>query len=189
MFWRKGKDTCCRNGFGGRFVGFPYTVYNFSTVRWLDKHHKKKKVVAKEVNDQTLMQLREMFDQLDDDNSGTIEVTELQVAMEALELEDQMETILEQFEYMDADNSGSIDFEEFVNVMTSSTKNSNDSREYFQLKDEMEARKWTLAFFLFSSTYRRQRSYRVYLIKIREMIWGGTHTFENSSQRPYSRRQ
>ena len=73
------------------------------------------------VDEQQLLQLREMFDQLDDDNSGTIEVSELQVAMEALELEDQMETILEQFEYMDADGSGSIDFEEFVSVMTSSS--------------------------------------------------------------------
>ena len=63
------------------------------------------------------------------------------------------ERILEQFDYMDADHSGSIDFDEFVAVMSSD----HVDHEYFQLKDEKEAQKWNLSFFLFATTYRRKK--------------------------------
>ena len=53
---------------------------------------------------------------------------------------------------MDADNSGSIDFEEFMAVMTSD----GDSREYFDLAEEMDEGFQHRAFYEFATTYRRQ---------------------------------
>ncbi|GBG33670.1 Hypothetical Protein FCC1311_098932 [Hondaea fermentalgiana] len=63
------------------------------------------------------------------------------------------EAIIEQFRYMDTDGSESIDFGEFVSVMTSDIVD----QEFFQLKDEVEAAKWDLAFFLFATNFRRQK--------------------------------
>ena len=129
------------------------SVYNFSTVRWLEKHHKKKKVSTQNLNERKTRQLKEMFDHLDADKSGTIEVQELDTAVKVLGIQHDHDIIMEQFAYMDADRSGSIDFEEFVAVMTSDVVD----QDFFQLKDEQEASKWNMAFFTFASSFRRMK--------------------------------
>lgn len=43
------------------------TVYNYETVRWLEKHHKQRLVSRQKLDEERLQQLREMFDHLDED--------------------------------------------------------------------------------------------------------------------------
>jgi hypothetical protein len=95
------------------------TVFNYETVRWLEKHHRHKKVSRQRLDQDKILQLKKMFDALDIDSSGSIDLSELEHAMKFLGIDREQQTILQQFRYMDADGSGSIDFEEFVTVMTS----------------------------------------------------------------------
>ena len=90
----------------------PPTVMNYSTVRWLEKHHNKKLHQQASLDAERITQLASIYQHMDEDGSGELELDELQEALESIcynELKAQ--EILARFELMDADGSGSIDFE------------------------------------------------------------------------------
>lgn len=130
-----------------------HTVYDYYMVRWLEKHHNNKKISLQNLKRQDVPQLREIFDHLDEDKSGTIEITELSNAMRLLGYDLDQEYILQQFNYVDSDGSGSIDFDEFLTVMTS---DAIDQR-FFQLGDEIEVKSNDMKFFKFATAYRRKK--------------------------------
>jgi len=126
---------------------------SYNTVKWLERHHNKKLMHQVALDEQKINQLASMFRHLDYDGNGTIEMDEIQMALETIcynELKAQ--EILSKFELMDADGSGSIDFEEFVAVMTSDLT----GQDFYNLEDEKQEGIQHQAFFEFATTYRRK---------------------------------
>ncbi|EGB07195.1 hypothetical protein AURANDRAFT_9194, partial [Aureococcus anophagefferens] len=77
-----------------------------------------------ELDEGKVRQLREMFDHMDMDGSGDIEVDEVEQAMKFVRALNPQhpfdrEKILQTFEYTDSDGSGTLSFDEFLTVMTS----------------------------------------------------------------------
>ena len=99
-------------------------------------------------------QLAEMFNHLDYDGNGTIELDEIRQALQLISYNEQKaEEILEKFVLMDADGSGELDFEEFVMVMSSDQQ----GRGFFTtLKEEKNQGVANQAFYEFATTYRRE---------------------------------
>jgi centrin-1 len=73
-------------------------------------------------------EIREAFSLFDTDNSGTIDASELKVAMKALGFEPNDNEIKEMIEEIDKDGSGTIDYNEFFELMTAKMSE-KDSRE------------------------------------------------------------
>lgn len=130
-----------------------HSVLDYSTIRWLQKHHNNRKISVQDLRRDNVIQLREMFDHLDEDGSGTIEIDELKSAMASLGGQVDYSHVLEQFSCIDTDGSGSIDFDEFLAVMTSDMVD----QHFFQLSDEQEAQKYNMQFFSFATAYRRKK--------------------------------
>ena len=93
-------------------------LFNYETVRWLEKHHNRRVVNQCALDESKVKQLQEMFEHLDDDGSGSIELDEIQLAIQYIMRSGvtpetlNEKGILEKFEYIDSDGSGSIDFAE-----------------------------------------------------------------------------
>jgi hypothetical protein len=89
-------------------------------------------------------EIREAFDLIDTDGSGSIDAKELKVAMRALGFEPKKEEIKKMISDIDKDGSGTIDFSEFLEMMTAKMSE-RDSREEilkaFRLFDDDETGK------------------------------------------------
>ena len=70
-------------------------------------------MVAAQLSEMTVAQLREAFDVIDHDRSGSIELHELHAALESIEWSGR-EELGRIFEEMDTDKSGTIEFDEFL---------------------------------------------------------------------------
>ncbi|CAL9228225.1 unnamed protein product [Arabidopsis halleri] len=70
------------------------------------------------LTNQKRREIREIFDLFDIDGSGSIDASELNVAMRSLGFEMNNEQINELMAEVDKNKSGAIDFEEFVHMMT-----------------------------------------------------------------------
>ena len=132
-------------------------VLNFSTIRWLEKHHNHRVVKRAELDEGKVRQLREMFDHMDMDGSGDIEVDEVEQAMKFVRALNPQhpfdrEKILQTFEYTDSDGSGTLSFDEFLTVMTSD----DVGHTFFRLSDEQRADGDEKSFFQFATLYRRE---------------------------------
>uniref|UniRef100_A0A7S1XNQ2 EF-hand domain-containing protein n=1 Tax=Phaeomonas parva TaxID=124430 RepID=A0A7S1XNQ2_9STRA len=53
------------------------SVMNYNTIKWLEKHHDKKVIGQNLVREERLHQLKGIFDSLDADHSGTLEIDEI----------------------------------------------------------------------------------------------------------------
>jgi hypothetical protein len=143
---------------------------NFHTIRWLEAHHNKKFMHQAALDPSKVIKLSEMFQHMDYDGNGTIELDEIQQALETIcynELKAQ--EILAKFELMDTDGSGELDFEEFVAVMTSDLQ----GQDFFNLKDEQDQGVQHQAFYEFATTYRREM--------LLEIIEGRGNFFEKNA--------
>ncbi|KAM3252767.1 Calcium-binding protein CML19 [Capsicum annuum] len=67
---------------------------------------------------QKRQEIKEAFELFDTDGSGTIDASELNVAMRALGFEMTGEQVEQMIADVDKDGSGAIDFDEFVHMMT-----------------------------------------------------------------------
>jgi len=131
----------------------PHNILNFATIRWLEQHHNKKLLHQAALDPLKILNLSSMFTHMDYDGNGTIELDEIQIALETISYNAlKAQEILAKFELMDADGSGAIDFEEFVAVMTSDLQ----GRDFFNLKDEQDQGIQHQAFYEFATTYRRE---------------------------------
>jgi len=96
---------------------------------------KKKRTILfrrKEKKELTLEEVEEInnaFRLFDKDNSGSIEVNELQDAMKALGINSSRDGIKKIMEKADKDGSGNIDIEEFTSLMAENIKNRNPEEE------------------------------------------------------------
>nr|ADD24089.1 Calmodulin [Lepeophtheirus salmonis] len=71
-------------------------------------------------------ELREAFNEFDDDGSGTITTQELGYAMRAMGMNPTEQELLELINEFDTDGSGQIEFPEFCNMMAMKTGQAND---------------------------------------------------------------
>lgn len=82
--------------------------------QWLRKHGKDHCIVFK---DEELKKLREYFNSLDEDRSGSIGVNELEDPLIALGLCENRQQVQEIVQLVDKDNSGKIEFGEFLLII------------------------------------------------------------------------
>ncbi|CAD7968716.1 unnamed protein product [Amoebophrya sp. A25] len=71
-------------------------------------------VIATQISDDSIRQLRELFLQLDEDNDGTLTVQEIVDGMAKAGLQDNTEQLAELINQIDSDGSGRIDYTEFL---------------------------------------------------------------------------
>ena len=91
--------------------------------------------------------IREVFDHLDTDGSGTFDPFEIKVAMQSLGFEAKNQTIYQMIGDIDKDNDGSIDFEEFLDMMTAKMSDKDtreDIQKVFNLFDDDQTGRITL---------------------------------------------
>ncbi|GMH48318.1 hypothetical protein TrRE_jg959, partial [Triparma retinervis] len=132
----------------------PRTFLSHSVSRWLALHHNKSLHVTTSIPSSRITSLAAIYQHMDADGSGELEIDELQKALEGLCYNEvKAQEILAKFELMDADGSGSIDFEEFASVMTSEE---NGADEIMTLEDERDVGIQHQAFYEFATTYRRE---------------------------------
>jgi Ca2+-binding EF-hand superfamily protein len=73
-------------------------------------------------SDEELKKLKECFDSLDDDLSGSIGIDELENPLIGLGFADTREEIQEMIDEVDEDGSGMIEFDEFLLIIKNSDK-------------------------------------------------------------------
>lgn len=126
------------------------------SVRWMNKRQPNSKHPTRtRVQPSRALELREVFRGLDYDNSGSIDIEELQEAVmyvttAHVEGEEPLfkdpEKLMDFFKAMDVNGDGTVDFNEFLVALTSQANNGNGDAERLHQ-----------AFFDFANQHRRQR--------------------------------
>ncbi|EFB18868.1 hypothetical protein PANDA_013090, partial [Ailuropoda melanoleuca] len=78
----------------------------------------KKRAAKLELNETQKQEIKEAFDLFDVDGSGTIDVKELKIAMQALGFEPKKEEIKKMIAEIDKEGNGTITFEDFFAIMS-----------------------------------------------------------------------
>lgn len=133
---------------------------------WLNKHGKDKYI---DFNNEERKQYKEVFDALDNDGSKAISIKELEDPLIALGFVANRDKVKEMVDEVDEDGSGKIEFDEFLLIMRSIKKNSQNDKggssslyDFFQglmngNLDKMGDMEKELPFTLKFSLYRRRR--------------------------------
>ena len=100
--------------------------------KWLLKHGKSKYV---DFTDKQLRKLRNYFNSLDDNQSGSIGVDELEDPLIALGLVETRQQVKEIVEMVDQDHTDAIEFEEFLSIIKGGAAASKEGMEKKQSKD------------------------------------------------------
>eukprot|EP01052_Picozoa_sp_SAG31_P021911 SAG31_NODE_1719_length_7455_cov_7.529772_3_plen_524_part_00 len=74
-----------------------------------------------------LKSLRQMFDMIDSDDSGVLEIYEFRILSKSLGMDLTKKQIEQIFAELDADGGGAIDFDEFVHFYTTQNKGANET--------------------------------------------------------------
>ena len=95
------------------------TVATHDVVTYLQKRGKK--IIANQqiLEQQQLRYYRELFNYLDCDGSGELEIPEIIHTLKELNMKEEVNTIKKTFKMMDVDRNGAISFHEFLTIMTS----------------------------------------------------------------------
>jgi len=88
--------------------------------KWL-AHHGKSHLL--DFQDEEIRKLRECFDSLDDDGSGSIGIEELEDPLIGLGFAESREEVKELVDSVDEDGSGMIEFPEFLGIIKNSDSN------------------------------------------------------------------
>eukprot|EP00347_Sterkiella_histriomuscorum_P013147 403365832 len=130
---------------------------------WLKKHGKSDYI---DFDDTELKQLRQYFDSLDDDASGSIGVEELEGPLIALGLVENREQVQQIVDLVDEDGSNKIEFDEFLSIIKggSNAKEGNEGTgAIYQFFKNLTSGQLTMEenpnipFQLFISSYRRRK--------------------------------
>ena len=100
------------------------------------------------VNQQKLLEYKDVFHLFDIDGNGKIDVQEMKEVMHAIGKDVTNEEVLHMMEFVDDDGSGEIDFDEFVKLMEQSTNTEN--AKAIQENKEI-SRDWRTAFDIFDA--------------------------------------
>ncbi|CAE7627766.1 unnamed protein product, partial [Symbiodinium microadriaticum] len=126
-------------------------------IRWMNARRPLNQAVAKpqHISPHRASQLRDIFNGLDFDGGGEIDLKEFKEAIAYVEAHTKGSSIFgdpkkvkEIFEEMDADGSGTVDFDEFVTALTSDSKSgTNSGNQLSKLQN---------TFYEFANMHRRQ---------------------------------
>lgn len=99
--------------------------------KWLIKHGKGHVL---QFTDDEKRKLKECFNQLDDDGSGSIGIDELEEPLIGLGLAETRDEVKAMIDAVDEDGSGLIEFEEFLDIIqnTECSENSSKIKEFFK---------------------------------------------------------
>ncbi|XP_032189240.1 centrin-4-like isoform X2 [Mustela erminea] len=107
----------------------------------------KKKAEKLELNETQKQEIKEAFDLFDVDGSGTIDVKELKIAMQALGFDPKKEEIKKMIAEIDKEGTGTITFEDFFAIMSVKMSEKNEKEEIlkaFKLFDDDDTGSITL---------------------------------------------
>ncbi|XP_021537153.1 centrin-4-like [Neomonachus schauinslandi] len=99
----------------------------------------KKRAAKLELNETQKQEIKEAFDLFDVDGSGTIDVKELKIAMQALGFEPKKEEIKRMIAEIDKEGIGTITFEDFFAIMSVKMSEKDEKEEIlkaFKLFDD-----------------------------------------------------
>ena len=133
------------------------------SIRWMNKRRPLNQVITKprHIPPHLASQLREMFDGLDFDGGGEIDMKEFKEAIAYVtkyssvatsEILGDPKNVAAIFRAMDADGSGQVDFDEFVLAMTADKSNSGRSKDLTKFRS---------TFYDFANIHRRQNMLEV----------------------------
>ncbi|XP_059025000.1 centrin-4 isoform X1 [Mustela lutreola] len=112
-----------------------------------DSDQWKKKAEKLELNETQKQEIKEAFDLFDVDGSGTIDVKELKIAMQALGFDPKKEEIKKMIAEIDKEGTGTITFEDFFAIMSVKMSEKNEKEEIlkaFKLFDDDDTGSITL---------------------------------------------
>lgn len=134
------------------------TFLNHDTVRWMNKRRTHKgSSMAAHVLPSRAVQLREIFKNLDFDNSGSIDIVEMKQAVQFVSAQDKTSSdplfkdpkkLTDFFSSMDINNDGTVDFNEFLIAMTSDASTDESRNKTLRLQN---------AFYEFAMKHKRQK--------------------------------
>ncbi|KAF0877685.1 CETN4 protein, partial [Crocuta crocuta] len=104
----------------------------------------KKRAAKLELNETQKQEIKEAFDLFDVDGSGTIDVKELKIAMQALGFEPKKEEIKKMIAEIDKEGIGTISFEDFLAIMTVKMSEKEEILKAFKLFDDDDTGSITL---------------------------------------------
>ena len=90
------------------------------------------------VSKEDVLEMKRAFDIFDDDNSGTVDPSEITKAFEKLGLMGKSRIIYQVLAELDEDQSGAIDFNEFFRFVTSRVSEKDKKEEILKGLEEME---------------------------------------------------
>ncbi|XP_046948236.1 centrin-4-like [Lynx rufus] len=96
----------------------------------------KKRAAKLELNETQKQEIKEAFDLFDVDGSGTIDVKELKIAMQALGFEPKKEEIKKMIAEIDKEGNGTISFEDFFAIMSVKMSEKEEILKAFKLFDD-----------------------------------------------------
>lgn len=92
-------------------------IHDIGKRKWLIKHGK---AHVLQFSNEEIAKLKECFNQLDDDGSGSIGIDELEEPLIGLGLAETREDVERMVAVVDEDGSGLIEFEEFLDIINNS---------------------------------------------------------------------
>lgn len=104
--------------------------------KWLIRHGKGKYI---DFSDKQLRKLRNYFNSLDDNQSGSIGVDELEEPLIGLGLVETRQQVKEIVEMVDEDSSEMIEFEEFLSIIKGGSAASKENSKTKKSKDNSQA--------------------------------------------------
>ena len=94
------------------------TVARHDVITYLRKRGKTPKFHVRVLEQQKLRYYRELFNYLDTDKSGELELSEILTTLRHLQMDEAASSILSCVKSMDTNHDGSVSFPEFLAVMT-----------------------------------------------------------------------
>ncbi|XP_045324281.1 centrin-4-like [Leopardus geoffroyi] len=104
----------------------------------------KKRAAKLELNETQKQEIKEAFDLFDVDGSGTIDVKELKIAIQALGFDPKKEEIKKMIAEIDKEGNGTISFEDFFAIMSVKMSEKEEVLKAFKLFDDDDTGSITL---------------------------------------------
>ena len=134
--------------------------------------------------DDELRKLKECFNQLDENGSGSVGIEELEDPLIGLGFADNRQEVLDMIEEVDEDKSGQIEFDEFLMIIKNSDAGSKSSKINKFFKDMSSGRLGgkDLNFSVFVNNIKRKYMLDNFLSKKKEERRYGARIFRNMSE-------
>lgn len=131
-----------------------------------------------------MRKLKECFNHLDEDGSGSVGINELENPLIGLGFAETRQDILDMISSVDEDGSGQIEFEEFLQIIKNSDANSKNAKinKFFKDMSSGKLGGKDLNFSVFVNNIKRKYMLAHFLSKKKEEKKYGDRIFKNMSE-------